>query len=45
MYIDIVLMLICWINFIIGFGLGMVNFDVNFLELGDVDVLVEFDMK
>lgn len=30
---------------IIGFGLGMVDFDVNFLELSDVDVLVEFDMK
>lgn len=38
-------MLIRWTNFITGFGSGMVNFDVNFPELGDVDALVEPDMK
>lgn len=31
--------------FITGFGSGMVNFNVNFPELSDADVLVEPDMK
>lgn len=30
---------------ITGFGSGMVDFDVNFPELSDADVLVEPDMK
>lgn len=31
--------------FITGFGSGMVNFNVNFPELSDADVLVEPDKK
>lgn len=42
---EIAPMLIRWTNFITGFGSEMVNFDVNFPELRDTDVLVEPDMK
>lgn len=40
-YVD----LLDYMDFIIDFVLGMVNFDVNFLELNDVDVLIVFYMK
>lgn len=40
-YVD----LLDYIDFVIDFVLGMVNFDVNFLELNDVDVMIVFYMK
>lgn len=40
-YVD----LLDYMDFVIDFVLGMVNFDVNFLELNDVDVMIVFYMK
>lgn len=45
MHTDIAPMLILLTHFLIGFGSGMVNFEVNFPELSDADVLVEPGMK
>lgn len=40
-YVD----LLDYMDFVIDFVLGLVNFDVNFLELNDVDVMIVFYMK